>query len=69
MTDSDDQFIELENSIDDTVRQAQQELRINTRTQELLRVDGAAYSYSPEKAREQATLDVKGAPTKQEYTN
>ncbi len=64
MRDSVEQFIELENSIADTVQQAQQELRINARTQELLRVDGAAYGYSPEKAREQATLDVMGAPTK-----
>ena len=64
MRDSVDQFIALEISIADTVQQAEQKLRINARTQELLRVNGAAYSYSPEKAREQATLDVMDAPTK-----
>ena len=61
---SGEQIIALEKSIADTVQQAQQKLRINARTRELLRVDGAAYSYSPEKARKQATLDVMGAPAK-----
>jgi len=64
MWDVVDQFIALEKSIDDTVQQAQQKLRINARTQELLRTDGRAYGYCPEKAREQARIDVMGAPAK-----
>ena len=64
MSDSVDQFIELENSIAETVQEAQQKQRIYARAQELLRVDGANYGYSQEKAREQATLDVMGAPEK-----
>ncbi len=64
MTDSVEQLITLDDSIAETVQQAKQKLRINARTQELLRVDGAAYSYSLEKARKQATLDVMGAAAK-----
>jgi len=62
MTDSVDQFIALEKSIADTVQQAQQKLRINARTQELLHVNGSASKLSPEETREQATLDVMGTP-------
>ena len=61
---SGDQFIELENSIAETVQQAQQKLKIDARTQELLRVNGSAYDYSQGKAREQATLEVTGTRTK-----
>lgn len=69
MSDSCEQFSELENSIAETVRQAQQKLRINARTQELLRVDGATYNYSSEQAREQATIDVLGASARHEDTS
>ena len=62
MKDSVEQCITLDNSIAETVQQAKQELRINARTQELLRVDGATYDYCPDKAREQATLEVLRAP-------
>lgn len=61
MSHFDNQFIELEKSISETVQQARQRMRINARTQELLRVNGKAFNYCPEKAREQATLDVLGA--------
>lgn len=64
MSDSCELFGELENSIAETVRQAQQELRIKARTQELLRVDGPAYNYSSEQARQQATIEVLGASAK-----
>ena len=64
MTDSADQFIELENSIAEIVHQSQQKQKIYARAQELLRVDGSTYGYSEENAREQATLDVMGAPKK-----
>ena len=60
--DSANQFIELEISIAETVQQAQRNPKIYARAQELLRVDGSTYGYSEEKAREQATLDVMGAP-------
>lgn len=69
MSDSCEQFSELENSIAETVRQAQQKLRINARTQELLREDGATYKYSSEQAREQATIDVLGASARHEDTS
>ena len=68
MNDSVDQFTELENSIAETVQQTQQEQKIYARAQELLHVDGSTYGYSQEKAREQATLEVLGAPTKCDNT-
>jgi hypothetical protein len=58
MTDALNHVITLDDSIADTVRQTRLTLRINARTQELLRDNAAAYDYSPDKAREQAIADV-----------
>lgn len=69
MKDSSDQFIELDHSIDDTVRQAKMQLKIDVRTRELLHANDFAYGYSQENAREQATLDIIGAPAGLEDTN
>jgi hypothetical protein len=60
MRHSTGQFTALDDSIADTVKQAQLNLKIYARTRELFGADGSAYGYSFEKAREQATLDVTG---------
>jgi len=54
-------IITLDSSIDESVQNAKQALRINARTHELLCIDGATYDYCPEKAREQATREILGA--------
>lgn len=69
MRNSEEHIITLDHSIAETVQQAKQELRINARTQMLLRDDPAAYDYCPTKAREQATSEVVDAIAGQESVN
>lgn len=60
MAESDEHIITLDKSISESVQHAKQHMRINARTQELLRDDGATYDYCPDKAREKAALEVQG---------
>lgn len=60
MGNSVEHTITLDDSIAETVNEAKQELRIHARTQELLCEDGATFGYCPDRAREQATLEVLG---------
>ncbi len=69
MRDSVEHIITLDDSIAEIVKLAKQKLRIDTRTQEILRVDGATYDYCPVKAREQATGEVLRALTNEEDIN
>lgn len=50
-------------------QKADQQLRIDIRTQELLRVNGSAYNFSAKKARIQATREVVGAPRYEDDIN
>ena len=58
LTDAAQQFIADDNTAVEAQQRKSQQARIDTRTQELLRVNGSAYGFSPEKAREQATRDI-----------
>jgi hypothetical protein len=69
MSDSAEHIITLDDSLAENVKQAKQKLRIDTRTQEILRVDGATYDYCPVKAREHATVEVLGALANEEDIN
>jgi hypothetical protein len=60
MSNSNGKFTTLDHSIAVTVKQAQLNRKIEARTRELFGVDGSAYGYSLEEAREQALLDVMG---------
>lgn len=51
-------FIDDEISASEARQKTRQQQRIDLRTQELLRVSGSKYGYSPEKARETATREV-----------
>lgn len=62
MSESTGKFAVLDDSIADTVKQAQLNSKIEARTRELFGMDGSAYGYSREEAREQATLEVLGEP-------
>ena len=55
-------FIDDEIAASEARQKARQQQRIDARTQELLRVSGSKYGFSPEKAREQATREVMGPP-------
>ena len=60
MTDFDEHIITLDKSISESVHRAKQQMRINARTQELLRDDGATYDHCRDKAREKAASEVLG---------
>jgi hypothetical protein len=62
MTEVVNKFIEDDLAAADALRKKKQRHRIDARTQELLRVNGSEYGFSPEKARKQATADVIGPP-------
>ena len=53
----------------EALRTANLQERIEIRTQELLRVDGSAYDYSPKQARKQATREVMGRPRYEDDIN
>lgn len=58
LTDAAQQFIEDDIAASEAVKKADQQQRIDARTQELLRVNGSAYDYSPEQARKQAAREI-----------
>lgn len=60
MSDSAEHVITLDDSIAESIEVAQQEQAIKARTHELLCVDAETYGYCPEKAREQAALEILG---------
>ena len=51
MTDAVNKFIADDTAASEARQKARQQQRIDARTQELLRVNGSAYGFSPEKAR------------------
>ena len=57
-TDAVNKFIDDDIAADEARRNADQQQRIELRTQELLRVDGSTYSFSLKLAREQATREI-----------
>lgn len=69
LTDAAQQFIEDDIVASEAVKKADQQQRIDAWTQELLRVNGSAYDYSPEQARQQATRDVIGPPAYEDDIN
>ena len=69
MTDAVNKFIEDDMAASEARQKARQQQRIDGRTQELLRVSGSKYGYSPVKAREQATRDVLGPPAYEDDIN
>jgi len=69
MTDAVNKFIADDIAASEARQKARQQQRIDARTQELLRVSGSKYGYSPEKAREQATRDVMGPPAYEDDIN
>ena len=62
-------FIDDEIAASEARQKARQQQRIDIRTQELLRVSGSKYGYSPEQARKQATLEVMGPPAYEDDIN
>ena len=58
MTDAVQKFIEDDIAAVAARQKADQQQQIDLRTQELLRVSGSEYGYSPEKARKQATREI-----------
>ena len=62
-------FIDDEIAASEARQRARQQQRIDARTQELLRVSGSKYSYSTERAREQATREVMGPPAYEDDIN
>jgi hypothetical protein len=68
-TEAVNKFIEDDLAAADALRKKKQRHRIDARTQELLRVNGSEYGFSPEKAREQATADVMGPPAYEDDIN
>ena len=50
-------------------QKARQQQRIDARTQELLRVNGSALDFSPQKAREQAMREIMGPPRYEDDIN
>ena len=69
MGDSVEHLITLDDSIAEIVKLAKQKLRIASRAQEILRVDGDSYDYDPVKAREEATGEGLRALTNEEGIN
>jgi hypothetical protein len=62
-------FIDDEIAASEGRQKARQQQRIDARTQELLRVSGYKYDFSPEKARNQATREVVGRPRYEDDVN
>ena len=58
LTNAADKFIADDNTASEDRRRKDQQQQIDLRTQELLRVSGSEYGYSPEKARKQATREI-----------
>ena len=58
LTDAADKFIADDIAASEYRRKKDQQQRIDLRTQELLRINGSAYDYSPEQARKQATREI-----------
>ena len=58
LTEAVDKFITDDNAASEDRRRKDQQQQIDLRTQELLRVNGSEYGYSPEKARKQATREI-----------
>ena len=69
MTEAVNRFIEDDLAAADALQQKKQRHRIDARTQELLRVNGSQYGFSPEKARKQATADIMGPPAYEDDIN
>ena len=69
MTDTVNKFIADDIAASEARQKARQQQRIDGRTQELLRVSGSKYGYSPEKAREKATREVMGPPRYEDDIN
>jgi len=69
MTEAVNKFIEDDLAAADALHKKKQQHRIDARTQELLRVNGSQYGFSPEKARKQATADVLGPPAYEDDVN
>ncbi len=62
LTGAVNKFIADDIAASEARQKARQQQRIDARTQELLRVNGSEYGFSPAKARSQATREVVGAP-------
>ena len=69
LTDAAHKFITDDIAATEAAQKADQQQQIDLRTQELLRVNGSAYDYSPEQARKQATRDVMGQPAYEDDVN
>ncbi len=69
MTDAVNKFIADDTAASEARQKAREQQRIDARTQELLRVSGSKYGFSPELAREQATREVVGAPRYEDDIN
>ena len=69
LTDAAQQVVADDIAATEEAQKAEQRQRIDARTQELLRVNGSAYDYNPEKAREQATREVMGRPAYEDDIN
>ena len=69
MTDVVNKFIADDIAASEARQKARQQQRIDARTQELLRVSGSKYGYSPEKARGKATREVMGPPAYEDDIN
>ena len=69
MTDAVNKFIEDDLEAADALYKKKRLHRIDARTQELLRVNGSEYGYSPEKARKQATQEIIGPPAYEDDIN
>ena len=64
MSDTKGQFVALDRSIANTASQVKLSTKIQARMRELMRENGLSYGYSQEKALEQATIELTGAPAK-----
>ena len=62
-------FINDDIAASEARQKARQQQRIDLRTQELLRVNGSEFGFSPTKAREQATREIVGPPAYEDDIN
>ena len=69
LTGAADKFIADDVAAAEARQKADQQQQIDLRTQELLRVNGSEFGYSPEKARKQATREIVGRPRYEDDIN
>ena len=62
-------FINDDIAASEARQKARQQQRIDLRTQELLRVNGSEFGFSPAKARRQATREIVGPPAYEDDVN